>query len=180
MYPFNNVNLGTYAHKEIFASTEGIRHYLGGVVLLKGTGLYRKGQVLGKITASGKFRKRTSTTLHVAVVIGNTTITVHDAAPFVAGDAITVEAEALTVASVDTTTNVITTTTAATAAHAIDSAVVCTDGSKDAVLILGDDYVDTTDTDMEVSGYVGGDFVEAQIIGLDTAGKTALSLARFF
>lgn len=103
----------------------------------------KAGMPLGKITASGKYSPVKKTTLAAAAASTNTTITVTNAAYFQIGDQININGTNATISSINYATNVITLSAAIGAAKAIGDSVKATDGSGDAVVMLGEDVLFT-------------------------------------
>jgi len=146
------------------------------------------GAVLGKITASGKFRLCTVGALGADATATDTTIEIADRRnfsdeiqpiPFVAGDSIvigfgTADVETKTIDSIDYETRIVTLTAPLSNDHSEDDIVKCSDGSEDAVTIL-DEEADVTEDD-----YIAGGFRKAHIredllpYELTTAEKTLL------
>lgn len=102
------------------------------------------GMPLGKITASGKYSPVKKTTLASEALSTDTTITVVNVTYFQVGDAIDVSGTNATISSINYATNVITLTAAIGVAKAAGDSVKATDGSGDAVVMLGNEVLFTS------------------------------------
>jgi hypothetical protein len=147
---------------------------LVGVMIASGF-IVKQGDVIGKITASSKYRRRTRA---VAAGAGFATTAatgeVDDASVFAAGDVLKNAAAATvgTVQSVNLVTNVVTLTANAAVAVAAGAAVLGSDGSQ---VAKGFSDLETDGTeDANVSAMIGGYLDESLLRGLDSTAKTEL------
>jgi len=169
----------TQSFLEVLASLDLQAKIPGGVLLATGFGVVKKGRVLGKITASGKFAPYTSTTLTAGFAIGATALTVADASAFVVGDNITIGTDAAkAVTAINYATNTITIGAGLVAAQTSGAAVQTNDGRQNAVCILDNDQ-DTTNSDVSASAWISGIFTKANCYGVDSSAQTALKLCYF-
>lgn len=141
-------------------------------VTVKDTFPCSQGDVLGKITASSKYRRRSRSTLTVAFATNSTTGTVTDGTLFKAGDVITKSDGTAIGTILSISGNVITLTANATNAAAIGADVIATDGSAVAACIA-DKTVDGSG-DTTINACIGGYLKEASLAGLDATAKTEL------
>jgi hypothetical protein len=147
-----------------------------GATFLTGQGVLPKGQVIGKITASGKYGKFKNTTVAENALEAATTVTLTDASGFQVGDSIVIGTEAAKVIS-NINGNVVTVTALAANQNA-GVAAKANNGLEKAVGILADD-VDTTQGDALGQYYVHGFFIASAIKNLNAAARTDLPLAAF-
>lgn len=159
---------------EILANQHGADIVLG-ATLYSGQGVLAKGQVIGKVTASGKYGKYKRTTVAVTAALGATQVTLTDATGFDKGDTIVIGNEAAKVISA-IAGNVVT-VPALAAEQAAGVEAKANNGLEKAVGILGDD-VDTT-ADAAGIYYVHGLFKEAALKNLNATAKADLTLAAF-
>ena len=167
---------------QILAS-EHIRYIKGGMTIDQnfvrldqfeaGRRIVKAGTRLGKITASGLFAPVRSTTLAVAALSTDTTITVVDARFAMAADQLSVNGTNVTVSSINYTTNVITLTAQIGAAKAIGDTVKSTNGLGTAVAILYPEDIDVTDGNEAVGGIDHARIIEARCIGTVSASEKA-------
>ena len=137
----------------------------------------KQGDVIGKITASSLYRRRSRTTTAGAGFAANSTLgEVTDASVFAPGDVLTTSGGTAigTIAAngVNTQTNQITLTANAANAVAAGQAVIATDGSAVASAISDKESDGVGDT--VVNAFIGGYFEEARLRGLDATAKTEL------
>jgi hypothetical protein len=147
---------------EILASKDVVRKVNNGFVIdstkvlanADGKKLVQKGQPLGKVTSSGKFRPYGHTELAAAAASTDTTLTLKDVSFLFAGDAINVNGTTATIAAdgVNRDTDVVTLTAAIGAAKNANDPVDLNDGAQDPVNIL-DRLYDVTDGDVVASAY---------------------------
>jgi hypothetical protein len=145
---------------EILASYEVIREVTNGITLdstkvladADGKKIVKKGQPLGKITSSGKYRPYTHTELAADAASTDTAITVQDVSLLVAGDAIDVNGTTATIDSINYDTNVITLTAAIGAAKVTGDPVDLNDGAQSPTVILKHQY-EVTEGDHVAGGY---------------------------
>src|SRR5690606_6610052 len=132
-----------------------------GATFYAGQGLLPKGQVIGKVTATGKFGKFKNTTVAENAALGATDVTLADASGFQVGDSVVIGTEAAkTITAING--NVIT-VTALAAAQAAGVTVKANNGLEKAAGILADD-VDTT-ADAVGPYLVHGFFISSAIKG---------------
>ncbi len=165
---------------EILAS-QHVRYIRGGMTIDQnfvrldqfetGRRIVKAGTRLGKITASGLFAPVRSTTLSVAALTTDTTITVVDARFFMAGEQVNVNGTNATISSINYTTNVITLTAQIGAAKAIGDTVKATNGLGTAVAVLYPDDIDVTDGNEAVGGIDHARVIEARCIGTVSASE---------
>lgn len=154
---------------EILASFEVIREVTNGITLdsskvpadSAGDKIIKKGMPVAKITASGKFRPYTGTTVAVTAALGATTVELVDAGRLVVGDEVTIGSETKTISAIDYATNIIT-VTALAGEQAAGVVVASTDGGADPNTILKR-HVNVKDGDHVVGGYEVGKFLTDRI-----------------
>jgi hypothetical protein len=147
---------------------------LVGVMIASGF-IVKQGDVIGKITSSSKYRRRSrAVAAGAGFATTGATGEVDDAGVFAAGDVLKNAAGAAvgTVQSLNTTTNVITLTGNAAVAVAAGAAVLGSDGSQTAKGI-SDGETDGTQ-DANVPAMIAGFLVESSLRGLDSTAKTEL------
>jgi len=137
----------------------------------------KQGDVIGKITASGLYRRRARTTTAGAGFAANSTIgEVADASVFAPGDVLTKsDGTAIgTIAAngVNTVTNQVTLTANAANAVAAGLAVIATDGSAVATAISDKESDGVGDT--VINALIAGYLDEAKLRGLEATAKTEL------
>jgi|GEM_PF-2497754 hypothetical protein len=128
---------------EILASLEGIREVTNGVTIdttkvpaaVDGSKLIKKGMPVAKITASGKFRPYTGTTVQTTAAASATAVILTDASRLIVGDEVTIGSETKTISAINYGTNTIT-VTALSAEKTAGTAVATTDGGADPSVIL--------------------------------------------
>lgn len=168
------------------ASLEAVRADLAvsvGMVIADGF-IVKQGDVIGKITASGKGRRRSRTTTTGAGFADDSpTGHVTDASVFAPGDVLKKEDGTLigtiAAAGVDKVNNTVTLTGNAALDVAAGLAVVASDGSQIAVAISDKETDGTENTGISV--LIGGYLDEAKLRGLDATAKAELggaSMAR--
>lgn len=140
--------------------------------------IVKQGDVIGKITSSGKYRRRTrATVVTTAFATNSTTGKVDDASKFADGDVLK-DKDGTTVGTIavggrNLTTNVITLTGNAGVAVAVGADVLGSDGSQVAGGV-SDDETDGT-VDANISVIIGGYLDESKLRGLDSTAKTELA-----
>lgn len=132
-----------------------------------------QGDVLGKITASGLYRRRTQADVTgTAFAINSATGTVNDASRFVVGDVLK-NAAGTTVGTILTIVgNTITLAANAAVAVATGAKLFGSDGSQVADSIA--DKECDADGDTTINVLIGGYLDEAKLSGLDSTAKTEL------
>lgn len=142
-------------------------------VTVKDTFTCGQGNVLGKITASGLYRRRTQAAVTgTAFGTGSPTGTVEDGTRFVIGDVLK-NAAGTTVGTILTIVgNTITLTANAAVAVATGANVFGSDGSQVANCIADKDSDGVGDTTINV--FVGGYLDESKLSGLDSTAKSEL------
>lgn len=132
-----------------------------------------QGNVLGKITASGKYRRRSRSAVgSTAFGTGSPNGSVVDGTLFKVGDVLTNAAGAAVGTILSITGNNIVLTANAANAVATGAHVLASDGSQVADVIsdkASDGVGDTT-----LNAFVGGYLAEAKLIGIDSTAKTEL------
>jgi subtilisin family serine protease len=126
----------------------------------------KAGMPIGKITATGKYSPVKKTTLAAAAVSTDTTLTLVNA-KFLQNEQINVNGTNATIQSINYDTNVVTLTAAIGAAKAAGDNVKATDGSGDAVLMLGTDVLFTSynaNSGVSHADQVATAFDEARVI----------------
>ena len=136
-----------------------------------------QGDVIGEVSASGMFRRRTrALATGGGFGVGAATGTVDDASVFVAGDILKNAAGAvigtIAVGGVNTATNTITLTANAAVAVAAGAAVLGSDGSQKASAIADEAADGLAETQIPV--FVCGLLVESRLRGLDDTAKAEL------
>lgn len=148
-----------------------------GVMIASGF-VVKQGDVIGKITASGKYRRRSrATVVTTAFATNSTTGKVDEASKFADGDVLKI-ADGTTVGTIaaggrNLTTNVITLTANAAVAVAVGADVLASDGSAVAKGV-SDQETDGT-KDVSASAFIGGYLDESKLRGLDSSAKTELA-----
>jgi hypothetical protein len=147
---------------EILASYEVVREVTNGITLdsskvisdANGKKIVKKGQPLGKIDASGKYRPYGHTELASAAASTDTTLTLKDVSFLFAGDVINVNGTTVTIAAdgVNRSTNVITLTAAVGVAKSTNDTVDLNDGAQKPTVVLKGQY-DLTSGDHVAAGY---------------------------
>lgn len=137
----------------------------------------RQGDVLGRITSSGKGRRRSRTnTTGTGFANNSPTGQVEDASVFKAGDVLTTSAGTAigTVLSVNTAATPDTVTLTANAANNVAAGVgvIATDGSQVGVGISDNETDGSEDTGVSV--LIGGYLDESKLRGLDASAKAEL------
>jgi hypothetical protein len=140
--------------------------------------IVKQGDVTGKITADGKYRRRSrTTTTGTGFSNASPTGEVVDSSVFKAGDVLTTSSGTAigTVLSVDPVADPNTVTLTANAANnvAADTGVIATDGSAVAQGIA-DAETDGT-ADVPIAVIVSGKLVESKLRGLDASAKSDLA-----
>lgn len=147
-----------------------------GATFLAGQGKLAVGQVIGKITATGKYGKYKRTTVAVTAALGATDVTLTDATGFKVGDNIVIGTEAAKAITAIAANVVTVSALAAEQAAGVDAKA--NNGLEVAVGILADD-ADTTSGDAAGAYYVHGFFKESALKNLNATAKTDLKLAAF-
>jgi len=147
------------AEPEILASFEVIREVNNGITIdstkvpadADGNRIIRKGMPMAKITASGKFRPYTGTTVQTTAASAATAVILADASRLVVGDEVKIGNETKTISAINYETNTITVT--ALAGEQVAGTVVAgTDGGADPTVILKRG-INVKDGDHVVGGY---------------------------
>ena len=142
-------------------------------VTVKDTFACLQGDVLGKITASGLYRRRTQAAITgTAFTTGTTTGTVDDATRFVVGDVLKNSAGVTVGTILSIAGNLITLAANAAVAVATGANVFGSDGSQVANCISDKDSDGSGDTGINV--FVTGLLDESKLRGLDSTAKTDL------
>lgn len=139
--------------------------------------ILKAGTVMGKVTATGLYGPVKKTTLAANVALGAVTSTLTDARFFQVNDTITIEAEAVTITSINYDTNVIG-HAALAAAHNAGVEVKENNGLETATGILLN-TVDLTDGDVTAAILTHGVVKEARLFGSNTLTKTDLPDIQF-
>jgi hypothetical protein len=174
---------------EILASLDVIRTVTNGITLdstkvvanSDGKKIIKKGQPVGKITASGKFRPYGHTELNAGAASTDTTLTLKDVSFLFPSDVIDVNGTSVTIAAdgVNRTTKVITLTAAIGAAKAANDPVDLNDGAQNPTVILNRAQ-DLTDGDVVSSGYEMAKVISERIpITVDQKLKDKMQDIRF-
>ena len=147
-------------------------------VTVKSGFIVKQGDVIGEITASGLYRRRTRATVNTGAFATNAaTGQVLDASVFAVGDVLKNAAGDTvgTIQSIDLTTTPHTITLTGNAAEAVAVAadVIGSDGSQVAKGISGKETDGTQDTPIDV--FIGGFLDESKLRGLDASAKTELN-----
>lgn len=147
-------------------------------VTVKSGFVVKQGDVIGKITASGKYRRRARTTATGAGFATNSKVGhVTDASVFAASEVIedvsgnpigTIDA-----GGVDAVNNTVTLVANSSTAIASGTGVRATDGSAVAMGVSDKETDGADDTPVDV--FIGGFFDEAKLRGLDASAKSELS-----
>lgn len=138
----------------------------------------KQGDVIGKITSSAKYRRRTHATVNTTAFATNSpTGKVLDAGVFKAGDVLTdADGDNVgTVQSIDLTTtpHTITLTGNAATAVAAGADVLGSDGSQVAKAVADQETDGTADT--TIAALISGKLVESKLRGLDASAKSELA-----
>ena len=137
----------------------------------------QQGDVLGEVTSSEKYRRRSrAVAAGAGFALNSATGTVEDAGVFVAGDVLKNAAGAtvgtIAAGGVNTSTNTITLTGNAAVAVAAGEAVLGSDGSQTAKAIADEANDGTAET--QIPTFVCGLLLEGRLRGLDASAKTEL------
>lgn len=147
-------------------------------VTVKSGFIVKQGDVVGKITASGKYRRRARTTATGAGFATNSkTGHVTDASVFAVGDVL-VDASGnpigtIDAGGVDADANTVTLTANSSTAVASGVGVLASDGSAVAQGVSDKETDGADDTPVDV--FIGGFFDEAKLRGVDASAKSELS-----
>lgn len=154
---------------EILASFEVIREVTNGITLdatkvpadADGNKKILKGMPVAKITATGKYRPYTGTTVATTAAVGATSVELSDASRLIVGEEVTIGSETKTISAIDYDTNTITVTALAGEQEA-GVVVASTDGGQNPTVILKR-HVNVKDGDHVVGGYEVGKFLADRI-----------------
>lgn len=154
---------------EILASLEVVREVTNGITIdatkvpaaTDGSKLIKKGMPMAKVSASGKFRPYTGTTVQTTAASAATAVILTDASRLVVGDGVKIGNETKTISAINYGTNTIT-VTALAAEQVAGTAVATTDGGQTPSVILKR-AIDVKDGEHVVAGFEIAKVIAARI-----------------